>query len=64
MDGGPVKGAKIPVRFYMSSTALTPTYKNICGKFSCRYYLKVILIDEEDRKYFKLSEIELWRKKI
>eukprot|EP00347_Sterkiella_histriomuscorum_P007696 403347921 len=64
MDGSPIKDEKIPVRFYLSSTPLTPTYKNINNKFSCRYFLKVILIDEEGRKYFKQSEIEFWRNKI
>lgn len=53
MDGGPVKGDKIPVRFYLSSTALTPTFKNVNNKFTCKYLMKIVLIDEEDRKYFK-----------
>ena len=64
MDGAPVKGECIPIRFYMASTELTPTFKNINNRFSCRYYINLVLIDEEDRRYFKQQEIELWRKKL
>lgn len=64
MDGAPVKGECIPIRFYLASTELTPTYKNVNNRFSCKYFLNLVLIDEEDRRYFKQQEIELWRKKI
>lgn len=64
MDGAPVKGEVIPIRFYLSAAELTPTYKNINNRFSCRYYLNLVLIDEEDRRYFKQQEITLWRKKL
>lgn len=64
MDGAPVKGECIPIRFYLASTDLTPTYKNVNNRFSCKYFLNLVLIDEEDRRYFKQQEIELWRKKI
>ena len=53
MDGAPSKGEIIPVRFYLSSTDLTPTYKSINNKFSCKYFISLALIDDEDRKYFK-----------
>ena len=29
MDGAPVKGECIPVRFYLASTDLTPSFKNV-----------------------------------
>ena len=64
MDGAPVKGECIPIRFYLAGADLTPTYKNINNRFSCRYYLNLVLIDEEDRRYFKQQEITLWRKKL
>lgn len=32
------------------------------NKFTTRYYLNLVLIDEEDRRYFKQQEIVLWRK--
>lgn len=53
MDGGPRKGEIIPIRFYLSSTNITPTHKNINNKFTCRYFMNLVLIDEEDRRYFK-----------
>lgn len=64
MDGAPVKGECIPIRFYLSSVDLTPTHNNINNKFSANYFLNLVLVDEEDRRYFKQQEIVLWRKKI
>lgn len=32
-------------------------------KFSTRYYLNLVLIDEENRRYFKQQEITLFRRK-
>ena len=64
MDGAPVKGEVVPIRFYLASTDLTPSYKNVNNRFSCKYVLNLVLIDEEDRRYFKQQEIELWRKKV
>jgi len=64
MDGAPAKDECIPVRFYLSGVDLTPTYKNVQNKFSVKYSLSLVLVDEEDRRYFKQQEIFLWRKKI
>jgi vacuolar protein sorting-associated protein 26 len=61
MDGAPVRGESIPVRLFMSSFPLTPTMRNVEGKFSVRYYLNLVLVDQEDRRYFKQQEIILWR---
>ncbi len=64
MDGAPVKGECIPIRFYLASTDLTPTYENVNKRFSVKYFLNLVLIDEEDRRYFKQQEIILWREKL
>jgi len=64
MDGAPVKDQCIPVRLYLTGFDLTPSYKNVQNKFSVRYFLSLVLVDEEDRRYFKQQEIFLWRKKI
>lgn len=64
MDGAPVKDQCIPVRLYLTGFDLTPSYKNVQNKFSVRYFLSLVLVDEEDRRYFKQQEIHLWRKKI
>jgi len=62
MDGAPVKGEAIPVRLFLGGFDLTPTYKDICNKFSVSYILNLVLVDEDDRRYFKQREIVLWRK--
>jgi vacuolar protein sorting-associated protein 26 len=42
---------------------MTPSHKNINGKFSVKYILNLILVDEDDRRYFKQQEITVFRKK-
>ncbi|XP_027341366.1 vacuolar protein sorting-associated protein 26B-like isoform X2 [Abrus precatorius] len=61
MDGVPVRGESIPVRLFLSPYELTPTYYNINNKFSVKYYLNLVLVDEEDRRYFKQQEITVYR---
>jgi len=62
MDGAPVRGESIPVRLFLDQFDLTPTYKDVQSKFSVKYYLNLVLIDEDDRRYFKQQEITLWRR--
>ncbi|XP_040995004.1 vacuolar protein sorting-associated protein 26A-like isoform X2 [Juglans microcarpa x Juglans regia] len=61
MDGAPVRGESIPVRLFLSPYELTPTYRNINNKFSVKYYLNLVFVDEEDRRYFKQQEITVYR---
>jgi len=63
MDGCPTKGEVIPIRLYLAGYDLTPTFKNINNKYSVKYFLNLVLVDEEDRRYFKQQEIQIWRKK-
>ncbi|GCC33926.1 hypothetical protein chiPu_0012397 [Chiloscyllium punctatum] len=62
MDGAPVKGESIPIRLFLAGYDLTPTMRDVNKKFSVRYFLNLVLVDEEDRRYFKQQEIVLWRK--
>jgi len=62
MDGAPVRAESIPIRLFLSPYDLTPTFKNVHNRFSVKYYLNLVLVDEEDRRYFKQQEIQLWRK--
>jgi vacuolar protein sorting-associated protein 26 len=66
MDGAPVKGEIIPVRLCLKGIPcdLTPTYQAINNRFSVRYFLNLVLVDAEDRRYFKQQEIVLWRKQL
>eukprot|EP00172_Hildenbrandia_rubra_P000714 Plantae.Rhodophyta-Hildenbrandia_rubra.ctg13924.p1 GENE.Plantae.Rhodophyta-Hildenbrandia_rubra.ctg13924~~Plantae.Rhodophyta-Hildenbrandia_rubra.ctg13924.p1 ORF type:complete len:315 (+),score=52.70 Plantae.Rhodophyta-Hildenbrandia_rubra.ctg13924:480-1424(+) len=62
MDGSPVRTECIPVRLFLSGCkSLTPTYRSVNNKFTVKYYLNLVLVDEDDRRYFKQSEITLWR---
>ncbi|CAK82895.1 unnamed protein product (macronuclear) [Paramecium tetraurelia] len=63
MDGCPQKGEVVPIRLFLSGIDMSPTLKNVSGKFSVKYILNLILIDEDDRKYFKQQEITVYRKK-
>jgi len=63
MDGSPVKNEQIPIRLYLDAYNLTPTIDDQTHRYSVRYFLNLVLVDEGDRRYFKQHEIELWRKK-
>lgn len=52
------------MRLFLGAYPLTPTFRNVGNKFSVRYYLNLVLIDEDDRRYFKQQEITLWRKEM
>jgi vacuolar protein sorting-associated protein 26 len=66
MDGAPVKGEIIPVRLSLQGLPadLTPSYTAVNNRFSVRYFLNLVLVDEDDRRYFKQQEIILWRKEL
>lgn len=69
MDGAPVRGwycgnifqtctelpagETIPIRLFLGGFDLTPTFRDVNKKYSVRYYLNLVLIDEENRRYFK-----------
>jgi vacuolar protein sorting-associated protein 26 len=64
MDGAPVRGESVPVRLFLSPYDITPTYKNVANRFSVKYYLNLVLVDEEDRRYFKQQEITMFRNEL
>ena len=61
MDGAPVRGETIPIRLFLGGFDLTPTFRDVSKKFSARYYLNLVLNDEENRRYFKQQEITFYR---
>jgi len=67
MDGAPIKGETIPVRIFLKPLALknklTPTMRAVHKKFNVKYFLNLVLVDEEDRRYFKQQEVTLYRDK-
>jgi hypothetical protein len=46
-------GESIPIRLFLAGYELTPTFKDVNKKFSVRYFLNLVLVDEEERRYFK-----------
>ena len=60
MDGAPVRGESIPIRLFLAGYDLTPTMRDINKKFSVRYYLNLVLVDEEERRYFKQQVCSGW----
>lgn len=47
---------------FLGGFELTPSYKDVANKFSVSYILNLVLVDEDDRRYFKQREIILYRK--
>ena len=56
-----ISGETIPIRLFLGGFELTPTFRDVNKKFSTRYYLNLVLVDEENRRYFKSSEITIFR---
>lgn len=46
-------GESIPIRLFLAGYDLTATMRDVNKKFSVRYFLNLVLVDEEDRRYFK-----------
>ena len=53
-------GESIPIRLFLAGYELTPTMRDINKKFSVRYYLNLVLVDEEERRYFKQQVGKVW----
>ena len=61
IDGFPTKNERIPIRFFLKTYNLTPTYPKIENMFCVRYFLNLVIADEEHNRYFKQKEICLYR---
>lgn len=44
-------GETIPIRLFLGGFDLTPTFREVNKKYSTRYYLSLVLIDEGKSKY-------------
>jgi vacuolar protein sorting-associated protein 26 len=53
MDGCPIKDEVVPIRMYLKAFDLNPSFNKVANKFSVKYFLNIILIDNEERRYFK-----------
>ena len=61
VDGGPCKYERLPIRFFLKSYNLTPSYPDIEGFFGVKYFLNFVVVDGEDNRFFKFAEINLFR---
>lgn len=62
MDGCPARGESIPIRLFLKGADIIPTMRDIDKKFSLRWYINLVLLDEDDRKYFKQQEVVFQRR--
>lgn len=62
MDGTPIPGEVVPIRLYLASIPrLTPTYVNMHDRITVKYYLNLVLVTADGKRYFKQQEITLYR---
>lgn len=61
VDGPISKGDNVPIRCFLAGLQLSPTFKEVEKRISVRYFLNLVLVDEENRRYFKQQEIDLYR---
>eukprot|EP00835_Amoeboradix_gromovi_P000293 NODE_10_length_47437_cov_0.363429.p11 type:complete len:388 gc:universal NODE_10_length_47437_cov_0.363429:8898-10061(+) len=61
VDGSISKGDMVPIRLFLAALQLSPTFKEIEKRISVRYFLNLVLVDEENRRYFKQQEIDMYR---
>ncbi|KAF6148548.1 hypothetical protein GIB67_042507 [Kingdonia uniflora] len=60
MNSTLVREESIPIRLFLRPYELTPTYCKINNKFNIKYYLNLVLVDEEDQRYLKQQEITVY----
>ena len=63
MDGSPSSTEDIiPIRMFLRGYRnLTPSIKNVNGKFEVNYYVNLEIADVEDRRFFKRMEVNFSR---
>lgn len=59
MDGSPVRGETIPIRLFLSGYDLVPDMAS--NYFNVKNYLSLVIVDEDNRRYFKQTPIMLYR---
>jgi vacuolar protein sorting-associated protein 26 len=63
MDGAPIKGERIPIRLHLGGLDLGPTQAAVGNVLSVKYFINLVLVDEEERRYFKQAELTLVRER-
>ena len=57
MDGSPIRNETVPIRLFLKPYDLTPTYASVNNQFSVKYYLNLVLEDNEKNRFFKQKEV-------
>ena len=51
-------GETIPIRLFLGGFDLTPTFREVNKKYSTRYYLSLVLIDEGEKGAVSMLDIK------
>ena len=61
VDGSPCNKEKLPIRFFLKSYNITPSYPDVEEMFGVKYFINFVVVDGDDNRYFKYTEIKLFR---
>lgn len=61
MDGAPSRNEIIPLKIFLTGIPLTPSFDDVNSRLQVVYYLNLVLIDVEERRFFKQCKIVLVR---
>jgi len=61
MDGAPVRGDHVPIRFFVSEGEIWPFTASQKGYLKVDHYVRATLTDENGKKYFKRLKVEFAR---
>lgn len=63
MDGAPVRGDHIPIRYFLGSNDIWPFLAWKGSPLKVDYYLRAQMIDENGKKYYKRLKVNIIRRK-
>lgn len=61
MDGAPCRGDHIPIRFFLGEADLWPFEDFKDSHLKVEHYVRAVLTDENDKKYYKRLKVEFLR---
>lgn len=64
MDGAPVRGDSIPIRYFLGEHQIWPFIAYKGSPLSVEYYLRAQMIDENGKKYYKRLKVLIVRKRL
>ena len=61
MDGAPVRGDHIPIRFFISEAEIWPFVQFKGSQLTVEHYARAVLTDENGKKYYKRLKVDFAR---